>query len=91
MHYPITTHITTLNLQNIFIKVENALEVEFNMLPGFLRKKYCIRKEKREMNKYRSSNFIKRFFFEDSNLSLENITKAVDEDVVRSYKRYLVL
>ena len=66
--------------------MENALEVEFNMLPSFLRKKYCIRKEKREVNKYRSSNFIKRFLFEDTNLSVENISKAVDEEVVSSLK-----
>lgn len=69
-------------LQRLRLQVENALEVEFGMLPSFLRKKYCIRKEKREVNKYRTSNFIKRFLFEDSNLSIENITKAVDEEVV---------
>lgn len=58
-----------------------ALEVEFT-IPAFLRKKFCLRKQTIEINKYRKSNFIKRFLFEDEEMSVENISKTLDKEVV---------
>jgi len=55
--------------------------VEFT-LPSFLRKKLCVRKQVVKANKYKNANFIKRFLFHDSNLSFENISKAVDKEEV---------
>ena len=58
-----------------------ALEVEFT-LPSFLRKKMCLRKQMIEINKYRKSNFVKKFLFQ-SNITLEHISKALDKEAVR--------
>ena len=56
-----------------------TLEVEF-MLPAFFRKKLCRRKQRVEINKYKKSNFIKRFLFTDADLTLEKVAKVLEEE-----------
>ncbi|CAK8698608.1 transient receptor potential cation channel subfamily A member 1-like isoform X2 [Clavelina lepadiformis] len=68
-------------LERLGMQVALTLEVEFT-LPAFLRKKLCLRKQKMEINKYRKANFIKKLLFEDSEMSIEHISKALDKEAV---------
>nr|XP_039268134.1 transient receptor potential cation channel subfamily A member 1 homolog isoform X2 [Styela clava] len=66
-------------LERLGMTVDLALDVEFT-LPEFLRKRVCLRKQTIEVNKYRKANAIKKFFLEDSALTVENITKSLNRE-----------
>jgi len=68
--------------------VDLTLEVEF-ALPEFLRKKFFLHTQTIEVNKYRKSNFFKRFFLSESaGMELERIQKNADIEVVSKQKLF---
>lgn len=76
-------------LERLGMQVGLALDVEFT-IPAFFRKKVCLRKQTLEVNKYRRSNAIVKFLYEDSDLTAENLVNTFDKEIV-SWDEYMVI
>nr|XP_018668223.2 transient receptor potential cation channel subfamily A member 1 homolog isoform X2 [Ciona intestinalis] len=66
-------------LERLGMQVDLTLDVEFT-LPAFLRKKSCLRKQTIEINRYRKSDFVRKFLFEDSEMTVDHVSKALDRE-----------
>ena len=84
------------NYRNLFEKnfrislflyqVELILDVEFT-LPMFMRKRFFLKKEKVQINKYRGSNFIVKFFMDNQELTAKIAGIMKEEEVTYLIER----
>lgn len=66
-------------LERLGMQVDSSLEVEFG-IPAFIRKKFSLRRQKIEINKYRKANFFKKLFYRDNDMTFEKLSKAVESE-----------